>query len=320
MQLENATGLPAHLFRTIVGRDRIAAALVARVTYDLRSGKLARSDEQPWIVSPGPWEGPEGPMGSDELLYRGGVDLIIFGQAWTPRGRPESVTEVKVSCGDFRHTLVVFGDRTWKQGTTLSPTRPSSFVNLPLTLAHAFGGKRPWDGIEVAFTDNPDGKGYYLSKDDAVGGRLPNIEDPKSLVRHWNDAPAPVGVGLPPPTFGPRVRESMVIDGRGQLKELKPTFFNAAFPAMVTPAVRPGETLRLEGVDPDGPLDLVIPPSPFRAIVSFGSSTLDRVPAIDQIGVQVEKRRVFISYRYPFRYFINRHEPRSCRLTFDRGV
>lgn len=320
MRLENATGLPAQLFRTIVGQDRIAAALVARVTYDLREGKLERSDEQPWIVSPGPWEGPEGPMGSDEVLYRGGVDLIVFGQAWTPRARPEHVSEVKVFYGDFRYTLLIFGERVWQNGSALTPTAPRSFVNLPLTLAHAFGGRRPWDGIEVAFTDNPDGKGYYLSKEDAVGGRLPNIEDPRFLVRRWSDAPAPAGVGLPPPTFGPRVREALVIDRGGQLKELKPSFFNAAFPAMVAPAARPGETLRLEGVDPDGPVDIVIPPSPFRTTLSFGSSTLDRVPAIDQIGVQVEKRRVFISYRYPFRYFINRHEPRACRLTLDRGV
>ena len=315
MQLENLTGYSARLFRTILPEDRIAASCAARLTYDLVGGQLRTADEQPWVVSPGPWDGPEGPMPSDEILYRGGVDFLLFGDACTARGRPASRCEVKIACGNFRHTLIVFGDRAWLPGgnePAISATAP--FSAMPLSLANAYGGKRPWDGIEVAFPDNPAGKGFFLSKEDAIGGRLPNIEDPRVPIRRWNDAPAPVGVGVAPPGFGPRLRESLVFSDKGNLAELKPTFFNIAFPAMIAPAVRPGDAVRIEGVQPDGPLEFVIPPLPFKLTLRFGLSTLERFPPIDQIGVQVAKRRVFISYRHPFRYYLNKFEIRGCRL------
>ena len=321
MQLENSTGIPAQLFRTILRGDRIGAAFVARMTYDVVGGQLKRCEEQPWIVSAGRWDGTEGPMSSDEILYRGGVDLLVFANACTPRGRPAQHTEVSISCGSFQHKLIVFGERAWlPSGKEPLISRSANFVTMPLSLAGAFGGKRPWDGIEIAFPDNPDGKGYFLSKEDAIGGRLPNIEDPRFLIRRWNDAPAPVGVGVASPGFGPRLRESLVVDSKGHIVEMKPTFFNAAFPGMVIPVVRPGDAVRLEGVLPDGPLDFVVPPSPLKLTLGFGSSTLERVPAIDQIGVQVKKRRVFISYRHPFRYYLNRFEMRSCRLTSAGGA
>jgi hypothetical protein len=45
-----------------------------------------------------------------------------------------------------------------------------------------------------------------------------------------------------------------------------------------------------------------------------GQSELVRPLAIDQIGIEPEKNRVFITYRFPFRYTLQPREPRSCVL------
>ena len=63
------------------------------------------------------------------------------------------------------------------------------------------------------------------------------------MIKTWEDRPAPVGVGLCPPFFGPRMRDSVVFSKEGALTKLRPTLFNAAFPAMVAPSVEAGRQL-----------------------------------------------------------------------------
>ena len=111
MELDNATGLPALLFRTVVDDTRMAAAVIARITYLIGAdGQLRRGEAQPWGVSAAPWDGPAGPMPSDDVFYRGGVDLFVFGEAWAPGGRPAPTSELRLSVGGrFQVALAVFG-------------------------------------------------------------------------------------------------------------------------------------------------------------------------------------------------------------------
>lgn len=321
MQLTNETGLPAFLYRTVIDEHRMAAALIARVTYRIGpDGKLARDQEQPWIVSKGPWDGPAGPMHSDEVFLRGGVDVLIFGHARAPGGKPVTTMPFRVTLGSrFRYELTVVGDRVWTgRGDALRPSAPQPFTRMPLTLAHAFGGKDTWDGLEVPFADNPDGKGYRLDATAALDRPLPNLEDPGAPIRRWDDRPEPVGVGVRPQAFGPHLRSSMTFEDNGVLRELKPLFFNHAFPKLVSPQVEPGEVLTIEGGSPDGPLRLVLPPLPLMIDLSIGRTRLERTLAIDQIGVELDQGRAFITYRYPFRYTLVPRELRSCALRMGK--
>jgi len=317
LELVNPTGLPALLFRTAIDETRMAAAVVARVTYDLRpGGYLTRAEAQPWRVSDAPWDGPAGPMPSDEVFLRGGVDLFVFGEAWTPGGRPAPTSQVSVRvAGRVRTTIAVFGDRVWEGRAGASKmSSPLPFASMPLTLARAFGGRAAWDGLQLAFPSNPDGKGFCLSGDQAPGTPLPNLEAPTRLVRRWSDTPEPVGTGICPRWFGPRVWAGTTFDAHGRLTALRGAFFNDAFPGLVATAVEPGDAIELDGVSPDGPLRFVAPSPPLLAELAIGAARVEAPLRIDQIGVEPSRRRLFITYRHPFRYAVSARQRRTCTL------
>lgn len=316
MQLVNSTPYPAMIFRGGIDESRLFGAVIARVTYDMAGRMLKVSPEQTWKVSPPPWECEYGPMDSDEVFYRGGVDIFAFGSARPERGEATSM-DVTVELGDsFKASIRVFGPRIWrKEARALVPGPPYPFREIPLTLAKAYGGKDLWDGLPVPFPKNPSGKGFYLEEANAVGKELPNIEDPSNLIRAWNDQPDPVGVTHCGMAFGPRLEKSLVFDDKTfELKEMKPTLFNAAFPAMVARCAREGDLMRITGMSAPGPVEFVLPHSGLMVRLCFGQEIILTEPAIDQIGVEVDRKKVFITYRYPFRYVLVPLVKRSCEL------
>ncbi len=315
MDLTNHTVFPAALFRGMVGDDLLYGSLFVRVTYDVADGELVRSKEQPWKVSGPPWVSEYGSMPTDELFYKGGVDLFIFGHARALKGQAVTQSEVDIRVGAFRRRVKVFGDRVWqRRGGSLVPSDPKPFKAMPLTLAHAFGGTDVWDELPVPFQDNPEGKGYYLEEENAVGNPLPNLEEPDRLIDNWNDRPDPVGLGPCPISCGLRLRDSVVFGKDGSLKQLRPTFFNAAFPSMIVPQVGIGERVRLSGVSETGQVDFTIPPASVRVRLQFDERVIESPLAIDQVGIEVDKQRVFLAYRYPFKYYFVPLQKRSCEL------
>lgn len=111
------------------------------------------------------------------------------------------------------------------------------------------------------------------------------------------------------------MRRSLEFDpDTGMLTVLRPTFYNAAFPQLIIPVVKPGDRVSLTGVREDGPLVFHLPDNLLRVRLAFGDETAEKTPAIDQIGVEPDLLRVFVSYRYPFRYVLNPLEKRVCEL------
>lgn len=324
MELQNATRFPAMLFRAGIDDDRMAAAVFARVTYDLRGRQLVPAEEQVWPVSAPPWNSPYGPMDSDEVFYRGGVDVFVFGSARAPGGVPAPRVDVVVQVGSsFTRYLTVHGERRWvRHGGGLMPSAPVPFRELPLTLENAFGGTdSSWDELPVPFSANPAGKGFYLSADSAENQPLPHIEDPAAFVRSWEDRPDPVGTASTTMTFGPRVLRGVKLDEQTRAITVTALLFNAAFPALVVPTVTPGvspvssgEGVRVYGVHPGGPIEFALPDPPLYTRLSFGNELHEKELYIDQIGIEPDAARVFIAYRYPFRYTLHPMQTRSCEL------
>lgn len=317
MKLDNPTPYPALLSRSALEGQAMLGSLLVRVTYDIADGELRISEDQAWKVSGPPWDGPHGPMPSDELFYREGVDVLVFGAARPPGGRPapRSTVEVRVGAG-FRSRITVFGDRVWqRRGDRLVATAPAPFTEVPLTLAHAFGGADVWDQLTVGFPDNPDGKGFYLEEANAVGKPLPNLEDPDALIDRWDDRPEPVGTAATLMQFGPRLRRAYDVDPETRkLTVLRPLLFNAAFPKMIAPAAKAGDRVGLTGVRADGSLEFRLPAAPVRMRLQLGPTVYLRDLPIEQIGVEPDAMRAFVSFRFPFRYTLIPLEKRGCEL------
>jgi hypothetical protein len=319
MQLDNQTPVSALLWRTALGDDRIAAAVVARITYRVVDGQLLMDNEQPWIVSQTPWQSPAGLLPPEDCFRRGGVDLLVFGSARARDGRPTRAIEVRVRLGDFMAGVDVHGERVWvRSGSGLTPTTAVPFVELPLSLTLAYGGKQLWDQLEVAYPANPEGKGWYFDESSAVERPLPNIEDPHRPIQRVVDQADPVGVGLCPPGFGPALRRSVRFDERGILQKLYPTFFNQAFPDFIAPpGPEEGAHYAISGVHERGAIQFRIPPLPLLADVQIAGTRVERVLAVDQIGIEPDLGRVFITYRFSFRYSVVRMQPRACVLRWS---
>jgi hypothetical protein len=314
MDLENTTRFPARLFRTAIDDDRLAASLAARITYDIRDGALVPSEEQAWPISDAPWQCEYGMMDDDRLFYRGGVDVFIFGLARPPR-RDTTRMSVITRVGAFTREVVVHGVRVWhKRLAGLTATSPRPIGDIPLTMAHAYGGKDVWDDLDMPYPLNPDGIGFYLNEASAVDHPLPNLEEPDQLVTRWDDRPSPAGVMAYPP--GAPIRLAALLrEGEGPPAiKFNPRFFNAAHPRMIAPAAPPGTPVQIEGVSPDGPIAFALPPSPLRARIRFDAEEAVEPLVVDQIGIEPEKRRVYLSYRFPFRYVVYPEQLRSCRL------
>ena len=116
-------------------------------------------------------------------------------------------------------------------------------------------------------------------------------------------------------SFGKRLRAGYDADPQtGQITRIRPQLFNAAFPELVVPQVKPGERVTVRGVDPRGPLSFRVPTSPLRFTLRLGDEIVQSSLNVDQIGIETKPRRIFIAYRYAFRYRLNPLQLRSCVL------
>lgn len=100
----------------------------------------------------------------------------------------------------------------------------------------------------------------------------------------------------------------------GKVEDLLPTLFNAAFPSMILKNLGDGESVCLHGVSETGPVRFSIPSSGLIVRLQFDDEVIERELAVDQLGIEVDKSRVFIAYRYPFRYILYPLQRRSCEL------
>jgi hypothetical protein len=342
----NLTPFPAILLTTVLDEERMGAAVIVRATFDLVDGALApvptpglREDEpryamvpspaQVWIVSVEPWLSPLGPFDPDQPFRTGGVDLLVHGPAVAPGGEPAKEVALAIEAGGFRASAVAIGPRVWRRDASgaLVPTDPTPFTTLPVGLDAAYGGKMVVDGREAAYPLNPEGKGFYLDEGSALHQPLPNIEAPTARIARWDDRPEPVGFGLCQYPHPLRVRESVLVDGRPVAADsvvqgpwwrpaIEPShrMFNRAFPKLITPKLDPGDLVIVTGFTADGPLAFRVPPNRLRVRVVLGDKVVERTPAIEALGVDVPARRVFVGYRYPFRYLFVPHQERACTL------
>lgn len=318
MQFVNETGCPGALLRSELEPDRMYNSVIARIRHELLpDGSLAR------VVDPGPTDIRRQPVSDDygtlepdEFDPRSGTDVIVLGDAVTLE--PVTAMDVSVSAGAYALTLRVFGDRLWDSTLTrgLAPTPPTPFTRLPVTLRNAFGGAAPAEYGPVPFARNPDGKGYCLFKRDAPGRPLPNVEDPGSLIRAWDDQPDPVGVGPYSPFWALRVEPCVRVDPATD----KPVFtpmpgrHDRAHPRLSGQRLQDGDYVRIRGMSPSGELAFTIPPCPLEVHVHLHLKQYVRAPWLEEVLIDLRTNHVDLTYRKVFDYDFKPFQTRKTAL------
>jgi uncharacterized protein YjbI with pentapeptide repeats len=122
----------------------------------------------------------------DYWMFKPQAEVLVTGACHTGE-RPKGSEYVRLSVGPQDKRLIdkrlyVFGDRKW---TLLGPSDPQMFTKMPIDYAHAFGGEKS--------PVNPIGKGMQSVKDETGSESvpLPNVEDPKHVIKSKGDKPPP---------------------------------------------------------------------------------------------------------------------------------
>ncbi len=255
-------------------RDRIGQEIwlvAVKCTFDVKpDGSTEVSKEQPPVLRVPEHHGEPGKSSikyeNDLVLTKKTTDVIVVGHAHAPGGRPVDELEVGFRVGPMQKVLQVTGDREW---SVAGRSGPKPFVTMPLTYERAFGcvdrrsphPERDWEWR------NPVGTGFAVSRDNATGIALPNIEYPNAPVRSWSDRPQPAGFGAIACHWQPRASFAGTYDDNW-MKTRQPLlpddfddrFFQCAPVDQQAPSfLRGGEPVVLYHLTPSGDLRFALP-------------------------------------------------------------
>jgi len=157
---------------------------------------------------------------SEMLPPKPGSDVILNGHAYAPKGQATGVVDTQLSIGDTSKTIRVFGDRLWINGGI---SEPQVFEKMPINYEHAFGGTHHFAPDKplaadsaLAVMTNPIGKGFLgkRTNQNMIGRALPNLEDPRYLIRVPTDQPRPMSYGYTLSGWQPRSRFAGTYDAQ----------------------------------------------------------------------------------------------------------
>ncbi|HEY1755873.1 MAG TPA: DUF2169 domain-containing protein [Bryobacteraceae bacterium] len=289
------------------------AVAVTKATYSILPEGLTLAEEKQPIYHAGQ---PFGEPGKSSYRYepecsyfKPSTDVVLIGNATAPRGAASQV-EVDFSVGSLRKKAVVFGDRFWFSGFTgPNLVGPEPFQEVPLIYERAFGG---WDrshanpALHVQDSRNPLGCGFQktFAREDRLP--LPNIEDPRDLIRDMKSSPNPIGFGFTNPDWQPRAKFAGTFD-KVWMEDRMPglpgdfdlRFFNAASSGLVAQGYLLGnESVRITGcsVEPAS-FDLPGTPAPACHFHIAGQATQVLSAALDTVVVNMIERIVTLTWR-----------------------
>ena len=160
-------------------------------------------------------------------------------------------------------------------GGAPAPSAPAPFTAMPLVFERAFGGFDHESGDHCA--ENPIGRGYIHAPEAADGTRLPNLENPRQLIRAWDDHPAPVGWGVFGQAWSPRSqlagRSPELHPQFGLPEDFDPRFLNGAHPGLQLGTLSGDEEVELLRVTPDGRRRFTLPGRTPRVSVRTRTTT-----------------------------------------------
>jgi hypothetical protein len=313
VKLENGTPLAAKLFSGAESDTSLGCAVLIKATYAIREGRLEPVTEAAWPIHLEPLETPWGKFPGELASRKPKTDVIVLGKAKAPNGGSVRQMKVSLAVGTFRHSLAIFGDRTWERTAAgLRATEPLPFREMPITWPNAFGGIVPSPTFDLAHPYNPAGKGFVLDEKDAEGVALPNVEDPGNLVRAPKDVPRTAGWGPYPIDGGVRVEK--LVDERGELLPfdvIEPWVMGWAHPDLIIDTPPAGAPIEVAGVTGAGPLTAAVPALPARVSLVLDEEIRLLEPRLDTLIVEAEERRLVARWRAAATFEMR---PRAVRL------
>lgn len=259
-------------------RDGAPMAVVcARATFNLMpSGELVLAKQQEIVLSDvyegDPHRTPLIRVG-DLIPHKPAADVTVIGTAQAPRGRPATSWEVAVAIGSQEVRLRVHGPRQWEPALKLlKPTwklgvsEPTTTV--PVDYRYAAGGRFVGEPEGAADLRNLIGPGILHKDWSRIGVplRAPQIDSLRSPVADPFATPQPQGFGPIPPFWSVRQKYAGTYDeawrsasDRSLPADFDYRFYQTAHGDLVLPHLVGDETVRLEGMTPDGALAFHLP-------------------------------------------------------------
>ena len=320
MELHNTTELPAKVLKTVFGEHWMLAAVIARPVFRIVGDQLEHDREASWPIQMGPHETPCGEFPGDVPFLTGGVDVWVAGHVRTAGDAPARQVDLELKVGErFTRRARLFGERIWeRRDDQLVASTPQPFQAISLGWESAYGGTALAAEGALDWPDNPQGRGFYLSEEQAEGGPLAPMEDPEHPVTAWDQQPAPFGFAPYPRSGMARATAAADVDQTaGTLRRIRPIAFNAAHPSMVIPArdaPQAGDTVSLFHLGSDHGLRFRLPGLSLHTHVRLAQRH-GLVPMhLDQIGIVADEARVVLSFRGVFRYRLRKQERRRATL------
>jgi len=292
-QILNKTAFQASLglFTDQYGADKVVVAIKGTFTMPKDSVvKIKLADEQLPVLYCDEYFGEPKTSSikypADMVLGKVGTDIGLVGHAYSNNGALIKQIPVSITVGELQKNILVVGDRHWEENKLMpgfSISEPAFFTKMPLLFERAFGGYDQSHKNEKDHRwnrENPIGTGFRINKDAVANHLLPNLEDPKNLISHWNDKPPVMGFGFIDSSWEPRIKYAGTYDKDWQKNQspllpidFKIDFFNSASAGLRSQQfVCGGEDVRLENVSQRGLLHFKLPQINIRCTSHIGDT------------------------------------------------
>lgn len=321
--IENRTpfDVKIHVQLDAEGQEVTVAMLSASFTADA-DGRLGVAERQLPVTFA---DVPRGDPARSSLLHDADIapfkpvaEVVLEATAHAPGGRPAPRVDVGLQVGAVRKMLAVTGDRLRHLGAL---SEPRAFVGMPLSWERAFGGSTG-EGAEVD-QRNPVGVGHAgaRSADPAVLTEVPNLTRPDQPVHRPEDRPDPAGFGPVARGWRPRrdfggTYDDAWLAGQWPLppRDLDPRHHQAAPLDQQSDSIRPGATVVLVNLTPEGRWEFRLPrlTAPVRLLRDDHAEETSFAP--DTVVIEPDLRRVTLKARMAF--VTDRRAPRLREILF----
>jgi len=251
---------------------------------------------------------------SDFLPFKPRADALCVGKVYGPAGKAITECLIRFSVGPVNKTIRVFGNRYWEKnfdriGSLVIGPKP--FKSIDVSFENAYGGKDPNDpGGFMFYAFNPIGKGYTNKDSGLKGLALPNLEDPRQPIKHWQDRVVPKSFGPVGRTWMPRFQRAGTYDTRWlehRSPELPEDFDEAYYNCapvdqQIAGYLRGDEEVRIDNMHPEYPLFRCrLPGVRVRSFVDRKTqekSQLEEIPMnLDTLWVDMEALTMVLVWR-----------------------